>query len=369
MNKSLFYVIYGIMRRGCHCMIIRFYLTTFILSGLPLWGADTVSSPVSRLEPVPPFPALVAMAKADHIPLQLIEPPVATDNKIMSGDSVTALVTLTEKGARRTQWLLYLQAVKPSPDENKGKPQDPVVLYSSCGNQFEFASSPAFVSLRSIGPFRERRLGEKPPLLQDRVTRFTVDQGILGIGLDRAAAALHRMVLTGTRGGFQFRDTPFNKAESLESRALAHAVHLTSDEERALSGMIPALLSCSDIARQTGGLNDVFLKIMNMPSVWSVLWNMGVQTSMEVQSDRVASADPAKWGLPPHTPVYYFPMLLDMNNDDAFNVILVVTTPRPPLLACGGVVGLLAEKTGDKETYLSLRIVSARSSRVKPASP
>jgi hypothetical protein len=150
---------------------------------------------------------------------------------------------------------------------------------------------------------------------------------------------------------------------------LAHAVHLTSDEERALSGMIPALLSCSDIARQTGGLNDVFLKIMNMPSVWSVLWNMGVQTSMEVQSDRVASADPAKWGLPPHTPVYYFPMLLDMNNDDAFNVILVVTTPRPPLLACGGVVGLLAEKTGDKETYLSLRIVSARSSRVKPASP
>jgi len=62
-------------------------------------------------------------------------------------------------------------------------------------------------------------------------------------------------------------------------------------------------------------------------------------------------------------------MRLELNNDDAFNITLVVTAPRSPLLVCGGVVGLLAEKAGDKDTYLTLRIVSARSSRVKPASP
>ena len=133
--------------------------------------------------------------------------------------------------------------------------------------------------------------------------------------------------------------------------------------------MIPALLSYSDIAKQTGGLNDVFLKIANMPSVWSVVWNVGVQASMEVESDRIAPADPAAWGLPPHTPAYYFPMLLELNNGEPFNVTLVVTAPRPPLLACGGVIGLLAEKAGDRDTYLTLRIVSAHNSWVKPVSP
>jgi hypothetical protein len=143
---------------------------------------------------------------------------------------------------------------------------------------------------------------------------------------------------------------------------LAQTVHLTSDEERALSGMIPALTSYFEIVQQSGGLNDAFSKIVNTPSAWSVVWNAGVQTSMVVQSDRIAPADAAIWRLPPHTPVYGFPMLFELNNDSAFNVTFVVTAPRPPLLACGGVIGLLAEKAGDQDTYLTLRIVSAHSS-------
>jgi hypothetical protein len=62
-------------------------------------------------------------------------------------------------------------------------------------------------------------------------------------------------------------------------------------------------------------------------------------------------------------------MLLDLNNDEPFSVTLVVTAPRPPLLECGGVIGLLAEKSGDKDTYLTLRIVSARNSKVETVSP
>jgi hypothetical protein len=221
---------------GGAAFMMRFLFIVFILSGLPIYGAETVSGPFPKLEPVSPFPAVVAVAQADHIPLQTIDPHATTGNKITPGDSVTALVTLSENGARRTQWLLYLQVVKPGPDEKPGKPPAPVVFYSSCGDQFKFASSPAFVSLRSIGPFTEPGADGKPPGLQDKVTRFTVDQGILGIGLDRAAAALHRMVLTGTQGGFQFRDTPFSEAETRESRTLAKIVHLTSDEEKALGG-------------------------------------------------------------------------------------------------------------------------------------
>jgi hypothetical protein len=240
-----------------------------------------------------------------------------------------------------------------------------VVLFSSCGNKFEFPSAPAFVSVQSIGPFPESVPNRKSPGLQVQAARFSVDQGFLGIGLDRAAAALYRTVQTGMRGGFVFSDTPFSKAQIQESRALAQTVHLTSDEERALSGMLPTMSSYFGIVQQSQGLSDIFSRIVNTPSIWSLVFNIGVQPSMVVQSDGVAPADAATWGLPANTPAYYFPMLVKLNQDEAFNITLVVTAPRPPLLACGGVIGLIAEKTGDKDTYLTLRIVSAHSSSGK----
>jgi hypothetical protein len=349
--------------------LLRLFFGAFILMELPLCGAKPVSELFSRLQRVSPFPAVVAVAQANHIPLQPFDPPAAaTGGKVAPGDSVTALVTLSQKGGRRTQWLLFLQAVEPGPRENAGKPLAPAVYFSSCGNKFEFPSSPAFVSLRSIGPFTEAGPDGKSLVPQDKAARFMVDQGILGIGLDRAAAALHRTVQTGTPGGFEFRDKPFSKAETQESRTLAQTVHLTSDEERALSGMIPAMSSYFDIVQRTEGLKNILSRFVNIPSVWSVVCNAGVQTTMVIQSDRVAPADAATWGLPPHTPVYSVPMLLAFNNNDAFNVTFVVTEPRSPLLTCGGVIGMVAEKPGDKDTYLTLRIVSAHSSNATPVS-
>jgi hypothetical protein len=40
-------------------------------------------------------------------------------------------------------------------------------------------------------------------------------------------------------------------------------------------------------------------------------------------------------------------------------ITLVATNPRPPLLICGGVVGVLLEKIGDEETCMTMRLVSA----------
>jgi hypothetical protein len=39
------------------------------------------------------------------------------------------------------------------------------------------------------------------------------------------------------------------------------------------------------------------------------------------------------------------------------------------MLACGGIVGLLAENPADKENYLTLRVVSARHSATKQGQP
>ena len=53
-------------------------------------------------------------------------------------------------------------------------------------------------------------------------------------------------------------------------------------------------------------------------------------------------------------------MTLRLNQRRSLELTLVVTAPAPPLLSCGGVLGLLAENPDDKQVYLSLRIVSAQ---------
>jgi hypothetical protein len=344
------------------------------LLGTRVCAGEAAPGFVARLNPVLPCAALVAAAQANQIPLEPIDPPVDAGT-VNPGDSVTALVTLCEKGTRCTQWLLYLQMVIPSRKEKSQPRGAPTVFYSSCGNKFEFASEPAFVSLRTLGPFVEPDPKRKPPKPRDEAARFALDQGFLRIGLDQAAGAIYRLVQTGTNGStatncsLGFGDTPFSETECRDGRIMAEALHLTSSEECALAGLIPALMSYFGIVRETKGLNDILLKIVDTPSVWSVLRHGGLQAYFAIQSEHVAPADVAIGGPSLRTPAYYFPMLLELNHHPALNITLVVTRPRPPLLACGGVTGLLAEKVGDKETYLTLRIVSARDAAIKPLPP
>jgi hypothetical protein len=79
-----------------------------------------------------------------------------------------------------------------------------------------------------------------------------------------------------------------------------------------------------------------------------------------MRSEHITLANGADWSLPPAQPVYHLPMVLELNNQPALNITLVVTAPQPPLLTCGGIIGMLAERPGDKENYLTLRIISAR---------
>jgi hypothetical protein len=55
--------------------------------------------------PTPPFPSVIAAAKAAGIPWQGIDPPLAT-NTLNPGDSVTALLTLRQRKRSPLQWLV-----------------------------------------------------------------------------------------------------------------------------------------------------------------------------------------------------------------------------------------------------------------------
>jgi hypothetical protein len=314
------------------------------------------------LTAVPPCSPLVAAARTNQIPLDQIDPP-APGNSLDPGDSVTALVTSREKGARHTQWLVHVQVVAPRPDELPDKPPAPMVMHTSTGNKLEFTSSPAIVSLRTLGPFADPNAKRRSPKAGDKSARFSLNQDFLGLGLDKAASIALRFRKTkraDLKGGFSFGSKPFSEAEVATGRKLAEMMRITADEERALAGTAPALISYFGIVQRTSGLEDILFKILDMPSLWSIMRNGGINTFFQMRSEHITLANGADWSLPPAQPVYHLPMVLELNNQPALNITLVVTAPQPPLLTCGGIIGMLAERPGDKENYLTLRIISAR---------
>jgi hypothetical protein len=160
----------------------RFRLVPRLILGLPmllgvasdLCAQEHAPEFASRLAAVPPFPALVAVVRANQIPLEQIDPLVPT-NLVSPGDSFTALVALFSNRPQM-QWLLFLQAVEPSTKEQVDNPPRTMVIHNTLGHKVEFVSKPAFVRLRTIGPFIEGETEKKP---RDKTARFVLDQGFL----------------------------------------------------------------------------------------------------------------------------------------------------------------------------------------------
>ena len=109
------------------------------------------------------------------------------------------------------------------------------------------------------------------------------------------------------------------------------------------------------------GLEDLLRKLIELPSLWSIIKHRGVQMNITFGDVLPSPANPVDWNLEPFTSIYHFPWLLRLNGEPALNITLVTTSPSSPLLICGVVVGVLAEKIGDDETYMTFRLINARS--------
>ena len=310
----------------------------------------------SKFAMIPPGADLIAAAAERNISLSAVDP-AGEPGALNPGDSFTAVVTLCEKGGKRTQWLLYLKALAEKPKET-GKTNETIVLYSGRSNRFEFASSPAEVCLETIGPFTGSTA--KKTKVQDKSETFTLDKGLLSLGLDQAARIVWRAVQANENGHFYFDSAPPNAKQIAEATRIADKLQLTLEEERALGGGIPALFSYFEVVQHTEGLEDILVKVIRKPSLWSIIRHVGVSVNLRFQLKQITPAAPDSWGSLAGPALYYFPLALELNNQVALTVTFAVTNPRPPLLCCGGIIGMLAERPGDKETYLIMRIVSAR---------
>jgi hypothetical protein len=340
------------------------------LFAMRLLGQPTATNFSTRFAPITPFPALAAASQSNQISLAGIGT-LVPNSELQPGDSVTALIAFFEKGARQTQWLLHLQVVPPVDTEKTNNSPPPMVIHTTTGAKLEFLSSPAYVNLRTLGPFSEPGAKRKPPKSLDQVERVTLNEGFLKLGLDKASAVILRLNEASPaqkEGLFSFAGKPFSETEIKAGRERAQTLQLTDDELRSLAGAGPALMSYFSIVQRTAGLEDILFKLLDLPSLWSILRRGGVSANFRMESKQIAPADPADWGLPASERLYHLPLVLELNNQLALNITLAVTSPQSPLLACGGIVGLLAERPDEKERFLTLRIVSARRSGTNPES-
>ena len=307
-------------------------------------GAEVADKISQKLKPIPAAPALVTAATLHHIPLEGMAPSSPGTNGLRPGDSASVLITFVEK-KKQTQWILEVEATAPDPKKPAAKPAK-MTVRSSFGPPMKFESKPAPVKMQMLGPFGAAGW-KKPPKSEIARAEFSLNEDFLGLGLDQAAAAVSRWSKT----------IDFSKA--VTSKALL-AVTPTPAEQRAVCATFPALMSYFEIVQHTEGLSDLLYKLVDLPSLWSMIKHRGMHIDFSFGNGLAPSvADPAEWNLPASAPAYYFPWLVRLNGEPAMRVTLVTTSPRPPLLICGGVVGVLLEKIGDDETYMTMRLLSA----------
>ncbi len=324
--------------------------------------AKPATNLLSLLQPVPPFPEVRIIAKSYGIPLEGFNAST-NSNRLAPGDSLTALITLHQRGNRRTQWLVYFQVTAPG-NTRSAKPDKPEVLYNSIGDKFEFSNSPATFHIRAIGPYVDTASFWGQPVPKDKSAQAGVNGGFLGIGMDKAAMAIHRINLAGgktdtTNFDMWASDEPPSASRASQNKKIAASLKITPQEERALAGWYPALWSYFNTVGETPNLESILYKVVSLPSMWSIVKHAGVTAWISVDPHAIEPISLPDWNLPTRQSVYTLPMQITLNQRPALYATLLVADPHPPLLACGGIVGFLAQNPDDAENYMTLRVISA----------
>jgi hypothetical protein len=322
------------------------------------------------LEPVFPFPSVIAAAKDAGILCEGVDEP-ESGSSLFPGDSVTALLTLHEKGHRYLQWLVYLQA---KAETKKGGQQDeePMVLYTSTGNKYEYASSQANLRAHVLGPFPGPGSRSKDIERQDRSVEISANEGFLSLGMEKGAAAAWRLDSICrekkiTNFDFDCDFKPFDAARCDSNRLEAAACGITAEDERAIVALVPSVISYFETVEQTTNLQAFVDRVVATPSILSiaksVVLHHGMTAIAKGDIKNVAPVSlPKSWGLASGLPVYSVPWTVTLNAKLAVVVQLIVTKPVSPFLVCGGIIGFSATNPEHPENYVTARVVSARRS-------
>jgi hypothetical protein len=309
---------------------------------LSLNAASLKSPPPPSL--IPPWPAVIAYASAHRISLDGIH---GADSPEVGqvGDSITVLMTFYS-GNIREQWIAELHISTPTANENADNPPQTVTFKSpASGRTFQYGSGAKLaIDIRTVGPFD---YGQNA-VVTEKQGRAYIGPDLLGLGLDRFCRtsikqATEQASAAGARGSPNAKQDQVIPSEAEEKEAYGAAYSLAE--------FLKVILSRPELV-------DILWRIADKPSAWSIIKNGG-SVAVGINSDEdPAVADSASWALPGYA-LFRFPVVISLNQKPALRCALIVTSPRPPLLTCAGIVGIAAEPAENSDRRLEIRVVAA----------
>lgn len=137
-----------------------------------------------------------------------------------------------------------------------------------------------------------------------------------------------------------------------------------TDEE--LSRLLRGGVSVFAIGRVlwfTPELLPIIKRMIAMPSIWSVVVNLGVKFSTEIRVLEESDATAELPGITDRGGARQMPFVIRMNDQPALLLKLTALPPKPPMHLCGGVVAMEASHLNHAERRLSARLLAARRAR------
>ncbi|MBI5380330.1 MAG: hypothetical protein HZA31_00360 [Opitutae bacterium] len=349
-------------------MILRLPRVMVMVAAFAL-GVGCVAAEQPKTPPIPVFkwtevlPAAAQAAQKAGIAMNGMGAP-AERTTLRPGDTVTALVTLTE-GEEYKQWIVRFQAAELTEKERQLPPVRGVRVYTSTGREFQYDGERAVLALRVLGPFKSSSAATATRGVKDVQARVRVNSAFLGLGFDQACAALIRKQEAEVRHpdlkfywGCGWKPYPPEKAAG--KRKVAEVFGVTEKDERAMCGELPALWEFVGLASQTPGLQSIMQNVIHIPW-WSIIANGGKMPAIGLMMlPRKHIKDAARWNLSETARIYALPFELQLNEKPALVCQLAVTAPRPPLLTSAGIVGIAAQSPDGKGPHLMIRLLSAQ---------
>ncbi len=223
--------------------------------------------------------------------------------------------------------------------------------------------------LRARAPDGSERLTAGGPVA---TWRFQVQHadGPREITIESRLVAARARVFTGA--GELLTDTE----DTLPTDVLAHGLVAAVEHARDATGhardagttpvpdrtMLEGLLAVQrllEIVRGNDALADYFWRVVEKPSVWSVLTHFGVDVSVDFALERSAPVGlPAP--LPPGPPSYAVPLRIDVNGSPALFVDLLASDAQRPYALCGGIVAAIARHPTRPERTFRMQLLAAR---------
>lgn len=318
-------------------------LSFFLLSSL---SAGSLKSP-SPPSLIPPWPAVIAYASAHRFSFEGIHGADSSEAG-QARDSITVLVTFYS-GETREQWIAELHISTPTAKENADNPPQTVTFKSpASGRTFQFGSGAKLaIDIRTAGPFVYGQNAD----VTEKQGRAYIGPDLLGLGLDRFCSTSIKQA-TEQASAARAKGTPNAKQDQ---------VIPSEAEEREAYGAAYSLAEFLKVILSSPELVDILWRVADKPSAWSIIKNGG-SIAVGINSDEdPALADSASWALPGYS-VFRFPVVIALNQKPALRCALIVTSPRPPLLPCAGIVAIAAEPAGNSDKRLEIRVVAARHS-------